>query len=416
MTHNPYAALAAPAFRRYVGGHILAVLGQGMLFVAVGWELYDRTGSAAVLGMVGVAQVVPLMLLVLPAGQLADRYDRKAILMAAEAALCVAALGLAWASAVQAEPWVYYLCLLLYGTGRTFQLPAKQAIMPNLVPPDALTNAVAWNSGGWQAADVLGPALGGWLIHWTGGATAVYLGAALTALVFLLLVSRIAVPARTASPDRVTWSGFLEGVRFVRNSPVLLGAMSLDLFAVLLGGVMALLPVFAKDILDVGPSGLGWLRAAQSFGAVAMSVLLAHQKPFANAGRTLLASVTAFGLAMIVFGLSTNFLLSMVALVAAGAFDAISVVIRLALAQIQTPDALRGRVSAVNTLFIGMSNELGEAESGFLAAAIGPVAAVVAGGVGVIGVVGLVRIAWPELRSMRELAALAEKPTNPGVA
>lgn len=411
MSHDPYAALTVPGFRRYLGGHILAVLGQGMLAVAVGWEVYERTHSTLALGIIGVAQVVPLIVFVLPAGQLADRYDRKLILMLAEGALFLSALGLAWSSATAAPIWVYYLWLVLHGIGRTFQLPAKQAIMPNLVPKDALTNAVAWNSGGWQAADVLGPALGGWLIHWTGGAMGVYLVCAATALAFLLLVSGVVVPKPAAAPAKVTWAGFLEGIRFVKNSPVLLAAMSLDLFAVLLGGVIALLPVFAKDILAVGPAGLGWLRAAQSFGAVSTSVLLAHRKPFANAGRTLLASVTAFGVAMIVFGLSRNFLLSMIALVAAGAFDAVSVVIRLALAQIKTPDALRGRVSAVNSLFIGMSNELGEAESGFLAAAIGPVGAVVAGGVGVIGVVAAVGMVWPELRTMRELSSVAESPT-----
>ena len=404
MSHNPYAALSFPSFRRYVGGHILAVLGQGMLAVAVGWELYERTHSTFALGVVGLAQVVPLAIFVLPAGQLADRYDRRLILVLAEGLLFASALGLAWASSVAAPTWVYYLLLALYGSGRAFQLPAKQAIMPNLVPPEALTNAVAWNSGGWQAADVLGPALGGWLIYLTGGATWVYLLCAGTALLFLLLVSRIVVPQFATPPAKVSWTGFLEGIRFVKNSPILLAAMSLDLFAVLLGGVVALLPVYAKDILHVGPTGLGWLRAAQSFGAVSMSVYLAHRRPFSHAGRSLLGSVIAFGAAIVVFGLSRNWLISLVALVLAGAFDAVSVVIRLALAQHKTPDALRGRVSAVNTLFIGMSNELGEAESGFLAAAIGPVGAVVAGGVGVVAVVVGVGLRWPELRNLKALS------------
>ena len=196
----------------------------------------------------------------------------------------------------------------------------------------------------------------------------------------------------------------LEGIHFVRRSPVLLGAMSLDLFAVLLGGVVALLPVFAKEILGVGPVGLGWLRAAQSFGAVLISVGMAHRPPFKRAGRTLLASVAGFGVAIIVFGLSRNYLLSIAMLFLAGGFDAISVVIRLALTQLHTPDALRGRVSAVNSLFIGMSNELGETESGMLASWIGPVGAVVAGGVGVIGVVTAVGLAWPELRTLDRLS------------
>lgn len=412
MSHQPYAALAVSGFRRFLAGHVLAVLGQGMLAVAVGWELYERTRSAAVLGLVGVAQVVPLMVLVLPAGQLADRYNRRVMLMIAETVLAVAALGLAWASATKAPLAAYYGCLILYGAARTFQLPTKQAIMPNLVPPNVLTNAVAWNSGGWQAADVLGPALGGWLIHWTGGAVAAYLACAFTGLAFMALLSRIPVPQPAMRPAAITWHGLLEGARFVRRSPILLGAMSLDLFAVLLGGVIALLPVYAKDILLVGPAGLGWLRAAQSIGAVSMSVVLAHRKPFRHAGRALLYSVVGFGVAIIVFGLSRSFALSLIALLLAGAFDAVSVVIRLALAQLKTPDPLRGRVSAVNTLFIGMSNELGEAESGFLAHAIGPVGAVVAGGVAVLGVVGTVAVAWPELRDLRVLEGVPVSETD----
>ena len=405
MSHDPYAALSVPGFRRYLAGHIVAVLGQGMLAVAVGWELYDRTGSAFALGFVGLAQVIPLILFVLPAGQLADRVDRRLVLMLAEAAILAASLGLALASARQAPVWVYYALLVVYGAGRTFALPAKQAIMPNLVSRESLTNAVAWNSGGWQAADMLGPAFGGWLVAWTGSATAVYLACAGAAGAFLLLVSRIKVAQSAPVAAKPSWGELLEGVRFVRNSPLLLAAMSLDLFAVLLGGVIALLPIYAKDILHVGPAGLGWLRAAQSLGAVTMSVSLAHRGPFAHAGRTLLGAVTAFGIAIIVFGLSRSFALSIAALILAGAFDAVSVVIRLALSQLHTPDPLRGRVSAVNSLFIGMSNELGEAESGFLAGVIGPVGAVVAGGVAVIAVVGAVATAWPELRSMRQLTA-----------
>lgn len=404
MNHDPYRALRIPGFRRYVGGHILAVLGQGMLAVAVGWELYERTRSPFSLGLVGLVQVIPLIALVLPAGQAADRFDRRLVLIAAEIAIAVAALGIAAASASGAPIWVTYAMLALLGIGRTFQLPAKQAIMPNLVPAEAFTNAVAWNSGGWQAADVIGPALGGLVIAWTHSAVGAYLACAATAVLFVLLLAgtRLATTNR-ATAARPRWSDYLEGVRFVRGSPMLLAAMSLDLFAVLLGGVVALLPIFARDILGVGPAGLGWLRASQSLGAVAMSVMLAHQPPFQRAGRALLGSVAAFGIAIIVFGFSRSFPLSLAALFLAGAFDAVSVVIRLALAQIATPDALRGRVSAINTLFIGMSNELGEAESGFLAGLIGPVGAVVFGGVGVIGVVAVVARTWPEIRRLERL-------------
>lgn len=403
MSHDPYQALRHPAFRRFVAGHILAVLGQGMLAVTIGWEIYERTRSAWALGMVGLAQVVPLIVLILPAGQWADTSDRRRILILAEATIGLAALGLWLASRRQAPIEVYYALLVLYGVGRTFQLPAKQAIMPNLVPLGSLQNAVAWNSGGWQGADTIGPALGGFIIHWAGPGI-VYALSAGTALAFAALVTQIEIPAPAPGGRRVTGRGFLEGIRFVRRSPVLLAAMSLDLFAVLLGGVVALLPVFAKEILGVGPVGLGWLRAAQSFGAVLVSVAMAHRPPFKRAGRTLLASVAGFGVAIIVFGLSRNYLLSIAMLFLAGGFDAISVVIRLALTQLHTPDELRGRVSAVNSLFIGMSNELGETESGMLASWIGPVGAVVAGGVGVIGVVTAVAVAWPELRTLDRLS------------
>ena len=410
MSHDPYLALRHAGFRRYLAGHVLAVLGQGMLAVTVGWELYERTRSTLVLGLVGLVQVIPLALLILPAGQLADSGDRRRLLMVAEGAITVAALGLVFASRADAPIWVYYLLLALYGTGRTFQLPAKQALMPNLVPIGSFENAVAWNSGGWQGADVIGPAIGGMIIAATGGASFVYALVAVTSLAFLLLVSRIETRPVASSGRRVTWHGFLEGVRFVRRSPILLAAMSLDLFAVLLGGVVALLPVFAKEILEVGPTGLGWLRAAQSLGAVSMSVVLAHQPPFQRAGRWLLTSVTGFGLAILVFGLSRNFLLSLAMLFLAGAFDAVSVLIRLALAQLETPDELRGRVSAVNSLFIGMSNELGEFESGLVAAWIGPVGAVVAGGIAVVGVVGLVGAVWPEIRHLQRLGARSAGP------
>jgi MFS family permease len=397
VSRDPYRALRLPGFRRYLGGHVLATLGQGMLVVAVGWELYERTGSAAVLGLVGLAQVIPLAALVLPAGHLVDTHDRRRVLIAAQLVIGLAALGLALASHLRAPIPAYYGLLALYGVGRTFQLPAKQAILPRLAPLDAFTNAVAWNSGGWQSSDVLGPALGGLVIALTGSAEAAFVGCGLTALAFAALVTGVPLPAAPGPSRPVDRSDFLEGVRFVRKSPVLLAAISLDLFAVLLGGVVALLPIFAKDILHVGPSGLGWLRAAQSLGAVSTSVLLAHGAPLQRAGRALLGAVSGFGAAIIGFGLSTSFALSFVALFAAGAFDGVSVVIRLALAQLQTPDELRGRVSAVNSLFIGMSNELGEFESGMAAALFGPVFAVVGGGIAVLGVVGLVAHRWPEI-------------------
>ena len=403
MSHDPYGALRHQGFRRYLVGHILAVLGQAMMAVAVGWELYERTHSALALGIVGLVQVVPMVTLILPAGHLADSGDRRRVLIGAELLIALAAAGLAAASLTRAPVATYYLLLALYGAGRTFQLPAKQAIMPNLLPIGTLQNAIAWNSGGWQTADVLGPALGGWLIAWTGGAVAVYGVCAATALIFIVLIGRVDVTRPTGSGTPLSWHALLEGIRFVRGSPMLLAAMSLDLFAVLLGGVMALLPIYAKDILHTGPAGLGWLRAAQSVGALLTSFALAHRPPLERAGRALLGAVAGFGIAMVVFGVSRTFWLSFAMLLVAGGFDAVSVVIRLALAQLATPDSLRGRVSAVNSLFIGMSNELGEFESGFLASIVGPMIAVVAGGIGVIAVVGWVSVVWPNIRRLERL-------------
>lgn len=408
MTRDPYLALRHSGFRRYLGGHVFAVLGQGMLAVAIGWELYDRTGSTAVLGLVGLVQVVPLIALVLPAGQAVDLHDRRRVLALAQVVIGVAAIGLVWASRRTAPLPLYYALLALYGVGRTFQLPAKQAILPHLVSREAFTNSVAWNSGGWQTADVVGPALGGFLIGLAGSAAPVYLFTAATAFVFAGLAIRLELATTPRRLGPVAWTGLLEGIRFVRGSRVLLAAISLDLFAVLLGGVVALLPVFAKDILHVGPTGLGWLRAAQSIGAVSMSLTLAHGPPMRRAGRTLLTAVAGFGVAIVVFGLSRSFALSFLALGLAGAFDAVSVVIRLALTQLQTPDQLRGRVSAVNSLFIGMSNELGEFESGMAASLVGPIVAVVGGGVAVVVVVALVAARWPEIVRLERLEGIEQ--------
>ena len=401
--HDPYLALRTSNFRRYLGGNLLGTIGIQMQGVAVGWEVYERTGAPLALGLVGLVQVIPLVLLFLPVGHVVDRFDRRRVLMFAEAGLGLAAVGLAVVSLLHGPLAMMYLLLFVTGAARTFQGAAKSALLPEIVTAGSFQNAVTWNSGGWQMADVAGPALGGLLLAVTGGAVAVYLLHAAAALGFVVLLLGV-VPDGSHRPQPVASVGaLLDGVRYVRRSQVLLGAITLDLFAVLFGGAVALLPVYAKDILHVGPAGLGWLFASQSMGAVLMALALAHRPPLTRAGPVLLWAVAAFGAATIVFGLSRSFALSVAALAAAGAADSVSVVIRATLAQLGTPIHLRGRVSAVNSLFIGTSNELGRFESGGVAALAGPVFAVVSGGIGTIVVVAIVAASWPEVRRLKRL-------------
>ena len=401
--HDPYRALREPGFRRYLSGNIIGTLGSQMQGVAVGWELYERTHSPLILGLVGLVQVIPIILLFLPVGHLVDQYDRRRVLIGAQVGVATIALGLAVVSGLNGPVSLIFVLLFLGGTMRALIQPAKSAFLPEIVALPAFQSAVAWNSGGWQVATVVGPALGGAILGATHHAKWVYLTHAVLALGFALLV--LGVPtARQSRPAMVaSLDSLLDGARYVSKSKVLLAAITLDLFAVLFGGAVALLPVYAKDILHVGPAGLGWLLAAEAIGAVGMTITLAHLPPLQKAGPALLRAVAVFGLAMIGFGLSRVFLLSMAMLIVAGAADSVSVVIRMTLAQLGTPDHLRGRVSAVNSLFIGTSNQLGEFESGALAAAAGPVASVVLGGIGTLIVVGLVTLRWPEIRRMGRL-------------
>lgn len=409
--HDPYLALRTPSFRRYLIGNALTTIGVRMQGVAVGWEVYERTGAPLALGLVGLAQVVPLVLLFLPVGHVVDRYDRRRVLVLAEAGLAVSALGLAAVSLLRAPVVLLYAILFAYGAARSFHGAAKSALLPEIVPQPAFPNAVTWNSGSWQMADVAGPALGGLLLAATGSAAVVYLIHAACAIAFMVLLRRVVPHGPHHPAAAATMGALLDGVRYVRRSRILLSAITLDLFAVLFGGAVALLPVYAKDILGVGPAGLGWLLASQSLGAMLMALALAHRPPLTRAGPVLLWAVAGFGLATIAFGLSRSFALSITALAVAGAADSVSVVIRATLAQLGTPIHLRGRVSAVNTLFIGTSNELGRLESGLVAALAGPVFAVVSGGVGTIVVVGIVAVVWPEVRRLGRLEeALPREP------
>ena len=376
--------------------------GNQMLMVAVGWQMYELTGSAWDLGLVGLFQFVPALLLTLVAGHVADRVHRGRIV-----AVCLLAQGLVALVLVAgtqglgaAVPWVSRDWLLglsvVLGAARAFQMPAQQALTPMLVPPAMLPRAMAFSSAGNQASVIGGPALGG--LIFVSGTTAVYSSCVVLFLIGCFLVSRVKYTHVAPLREPVSMAVLLAGAVFVWQRKALLGAVLLDLFAVLLGGATALLPLFAKDILHVGPWGLGLLRAAPAAGALVMSALLTRWPLARRVGYRMLAAVALYGVCMVVFGLSTSFVLSLIVLAISGAADMVSVVVRQTLVQLETPNEMRGRVSAINSVFIGASNQLGEFESGATAAVLGPVGSVVLGGVGTL----LVAAAW--LRYFPELA------------
>jgi MFS family permease len=415
--HDPYAAFQFADFRRYVLAGTISTVGAQMQSVAVGWELYERTGSAMDLGLVGLVQFLPVLVLALPAGHAADRYSRKSILLVAQVLLLTASAGLALLSYGQGPVWLIYVCLLLAGMAQAINRPSRWSILPQLVPGSILASAVTWNTSGWQSAAVAGPALGGLIIFLTRGAAWVYLFDVACCLVAIALIGAIRSRPAPRGVEEVSLRSLVAGFEFVRKSDLILAAITLDLFAVLLGGSTALLPIFARDILHVGPAGLGWLRSAPAFGAALMAVAQAHRPPLRRAGTTLLWAVAGFGVATIVFGFSTNAVLSFVMLLLTGALDNISVVVRGTLVQTLTPDAMRGRVSAVNGLFIGSSNELGGFESGLTARLFGPVASVVGGGIGTILVVLTAAWYWPRLRHLGALNELGrERYLEPATA
>jgi MFS family permease len=377
-----------------------------MFSVAVGWQVYALTGSAFALGMVGLAQFVPAFLLTLPGGLAADRFDRRILLLASFALeiLVGAALLVLSLHPSPSATWIFAVIACI-GVGRAFMSPANGSLLPLLVAPAVFPRAVAWNSTVFQIATIAGPALGGilyalgpWLVY--GIAT----GLLVSGFVFIASM-RGQWKAHSSSAG---WSGLLEGVRFVLAKKAILGAISLDLFAVLFGGATALLPIFARDILATGPWGLGILRSSPAVGAALMALWLAHNPIRGRAGRRMFACVAVFGLCTIVFALSRNFWLSIVTLMVLGGVDMVSVIIRGTLVQVSTPDAMRGRVSAVNMLFIGASNELGEFESGVTAAWFGTVPATVLGGVGTLVVVFAWWRLFPTLRRADRLENAVE--------
>ncbi len=398
------ALLANRRYAYYLASRLSLIVATQMLSVAVGWQVYEITGKALALGFSGLVLFVPGFLLALPGGHVADRRDRRRILLVCHlgVAACACLLALiAFRGTHGLLP--IYAVLAVLGTIRAFSGPAGQALMPNLVERKDLERAVALGSSSWQLAMIAGPSIGGALYAATGRAGVVYVACTVMALFAFAAVLAIGKPptfteARKREP--ATWNTLLAGLRYVWSNRPILGTISLDLFAVLLGGAVALLPVFARDLLHIGPWGLGILRSAPAFGAATVAFVLASFPLRRRVGIIMLACVMLFGLATIVFGTSRSFALSLVALVVLGASDMISVVIRSTLIQTGTPDEMRGRVGAVNLVFIGASNELGEFESGVTAAWLGPEAAVVVGGIGTCVVVVLWALLFPSLRKV----------------
>jgi len=388
-------------------------VGWQLVSVAVGWQLYERTHDPWSLGLVGLIELIPVIFLIIPAGIVADRFPRRNVAMIGAAVFGLAALGLVAASDPTTPLAFTYGCLLLVGVSRSFLQPSLSSYLPELAPPAALAKVNAWIAASYEIASIGGPALAGVLIAATKSAALAFWMAAFFQLVFIGIL--LTLPARRPLGSSTPHSAkeIFAGLHFIRRTPIFLAAITLDLLAVLVGGAVALLPVYAKDILHVGPTGLGMLRTAPAIGSLLMSIVVSFMKPWQRPGRLLLMVVVGFGLATIGFGLSKNFGLSLFFLSLVGATDTVSVIIRMTLEQTITPDALRGRVSSINFLFIGFSNELGSFESGAAAALLGPVWAVAGGGIASILIVGIVAVAWPQLARIGPLHTLSpERPSG----
>jgi MFS family permease len=400
--NNSSSAFASRDYRFFFASRVLSALGHQMEVVALGWLVYAMTNSAFALGLIGLASFLPVLTMSLISGHVADRFDRRWIAIICYLLIAIGSAGLIVCAIMGASAlYAVYGITILLGFARSFSNPATQALMPTLVSRDALPNAISWSTTAWQSASIVGPALGGILYILGPGTVFGIAGLMFIGSCFCLFGIQTRPEPQKREP--ATLKAALAGIQFMREKPVILGAISLDLFAVLLGGASALLPVYAHDILMTGPWGLGVLRSAISVGAILMAIILTRFPVNRNSGRIMLISVGVFGVTIIVFGLSTNFWLSLLALLVMGASDMISVYIRQTLVQSETPDAMRGRVSAVSTVFIGASNELGEFESGMMAAALGTVPSVVIGGIGTLIVVALWTKFFPALRDRDRL-------------
>jgi MFS family permease len=420
---SPYAILRNWDFLFYLIGRFVASFGQQMLTVAVGWELYERTHSSLLLGLVGLTAFVPMVLMTLPAGHVADTRERKKVIITMQAVLACTSMSLAIISWKQ-EPVVWmFVSLFVAGVARTFLWSASASFLPQLVARHDFPLALTWSSSTFQFSAVAGPAAGGALIALGHTAFVVYVLTSVSSVVCLGMICLVRAHSKPPPKEPVSMQTVLGGFRFVFNHRIILGAITLDLFAVLFGGATALLPVYAKDILRVGPQGLGLLQAALPVGSMLCAMIMAHRPPMQNAGRSLIWAVVIFGLATVGFGFSKWFWLSLVMLFICGFVDNVSVIVRHTLVQLLTPDLMRGRVSSVNNLFIGTSNELGAFESGLASYGgdllrpgqnFGPVFSVVSGGIATILVVVAVAWYWPEIPRFGCLVQPAEEDAKPG--
>jgi MFS family permease len=398
--------LRHPSFRLFWASRIFSALGFQVASVAVGWLVYAKTGSAYALGLVGLFQFLPMVALTFLVGHIADRFDRRRIVAGCQFLECIVLAMLTFGDRDgKLDVAVLFAAVALLGAARAFETPTMSALLPALVPDALLQKAIAVSSSAMQTATIVGPSLGG-LLYATGasvplGLSALCLSTAGGAMAFIKM--------ERTQPERepISFRSIFSGVSFIRSRPIILGAISLDLFAVLLGGVTALLPIFARDILHTGPWGLGFLRSAPAVGALAMSVLLVQMPLNRHVGIKMFAAVIVFGIGTVIFSISTSFAISLIALVILGAADNVSVVIRISLVQLSTPDAMRGRVSAVNSLFVGTSNQLGEFESGMLAGLLGVIPSGVVGGMGTILIALLWMRLFPALREIKTLSGVS---------
>jgi MFS family permease len=404
-------AFTYPDFTIYQIARFCIVVALEMQSVAVAWQVYDITHRPLDLGLVGLAQFLPGLAFFLVAGHAVDRLDRRRLLMICYAGFAISS-GLLLALALRHAPSIYpiYGVVILLGTVRSFSFPTTRALLPQLVPEEHFANAVAWNSTVFQAATILGPSAGGVLYAFFRGPSAVYASSMVIAVAAVTSTVRIKTQTKARKREPTSLKSVLAGFGYIWRQKLVLGSISLDLFAVLLGGAVALLPVYAREILKTGPWGLGLLRSAPGVGAAVMAVLLAHRPLKSRVGPTMLWCVAGFGVFTIIFGISRNLVLSLISLFLVGATDMVSVVIRAILVQLGTPDEMRGRVNAVDMLFIGASNQLGEFESGLTAHWFGSVPAVILGGVGTLAVIAIWAWIFPELRRAEQVRGFATEP------
>lgn len=415
---HPYAVWRFASYRLYAVSWFAMTFGAMMEGVAIRLVVYRWTADYLALGWIGLVRALPVLLLAIAGGQIADRFDRRGVMVVMLGVSLLVALGLAAAVAWELPLATIYLLLALGAVSQALGGPSRAALLPQIVPAEIFPNAVTWNTTVFQVAAMTGPAAGGYLLDWTGSAADCFLAVALCRVIALAAMVAVRGGGQPPNEEAVSWQSVVAGIRFVWHNKLILAAITLDLFAVLLAGVTYLLPVFAEDILGVGAQGLGLLQSAEAVGAVTMAVLLAHLPPMRRAGRALLWAVAGFGMATIIFGLSRSFPLSLAMMFLMGALDNISVVVRHTLVQMLTPDAMRGRVSAVNNIFIVASNDLGGLESGVTAHFLGPTGSAVAGGLGAILVVLAVTRRWPEILSIGSLhevrpVAWADPPDPP---